>query len=123
MILIAEDHDDSRDALRTLLEAVDYRVCLAANGQEAVESAMAHHPDLILMDIMMPGVDGLEATRTLRSTPGFQDIPILALTALEGAKEQVLAAGCDEYIAKPINVRALLAKVRTWMETGRPAGA
>lgn len=118
-ILIAEDHLDSRDALRTLLHASGYRVTLAATGAEAVEAALASSPDLILMDLMMPEMDGLEATRTLRARKDFRQVPILALTAMEGARERVLAAGCDDYIAKPLDVHAFLEKVESWLGASR----
>ncbi|MDB4950380.1 MAG: two-component response regulator [Gemmatimonadetes bacterium] len=122
-ILIAEDHEDSRDALRTLLDAFGYRVHVAVNGREAVERARALAPDLILMDMMMPEVDGFEATRTLRADPEFRQVPIIALTAMEGAREQVMAAGCDDFMCKPLDVRAFLDRVRTWIESGRPAAS
>jgi len=114
-VLIAEDHEDSRDALCTLLEAFGYRVHLAANGFEAVAEARAHRPDLILMDMMMPGMDGMEATRTLRSDPDFTRVPIVAVTAMEGARERVLAAGCDDWVAKPLDIRAFLARLPVWL--------
>jgi CheY-like chemotaxis protein len=114
-VLIAEDHEDSRDALCTLLEAFGYQVHLAANGVEAVAEARAHRPDLILMDMMMPGMDGLEATRTLRSDPDFPRIPIVAVTAMDGARERVLAAGCDDWVAKPLDIRAFLARLPVWL--------
>lgn len=118
-VLIAEDHEDSRDALRTLLEAFGYRVHVATNGREAVERALATQPDLILMDMMMPEVDGLQATRTLRATPGFRQVPIVAVTAMEGARDQVKAAGCDDIVAKPLDVRLFLERVRVWTGAGR----
>lgn len=120
-VLIAEDHEDSRDALRTLLEAFGYRVHVAANGREAIERALATQPDLILMDIMMPEVDGFQATRTLRATPGFRQVPIVAVTAMEGARDQVTAAGCDDMVTKPLDVRVFLERVRTWTGAGRTA--
>lgn len=120
-VLIAEDHEDSRDALRTLLEAFGYRVYVATNGREAVERALAVQPDLILMDIMMPEVDGFAATRTLRAAPGFRQVPIVAVTAMEGAREQVRAAGCDDMVTKPLDVRAFLERVRAWTGADRPA--
>jgi CheY-like chemotaxis protein len=119
-VLIAEDHEDSRDALCTLLEAFGYHVHLAANGYEAVAEARAVRPDLILMDMMMPGMDGLEATRTLRSDPDFPRIPIVAVTAMEGARDRVLAAGCDDWVAKPLDIRSFLARLPVWLA---PAGA
>jgi two-component system sensor histidine kinase/response regulator len=118
-ILIAEDHPDSRDALSALLEAVGYRVHVARDGQEAVERATELRPDLVLMDIMMPVMDGLAATRALRERPEFDTIPILALTAMAGARERALAAGCDDYVTKPIDVSVFFEKVRSWLERGR----
>ena len=120
-ILIAEDHEDSREALRTLLDAFGYRVETATNGREAVETALAQQPDLILMDVMMPELDGFEATRRLRENTGFRQVPIVALTAMEGARERVIAAGCDDYVAKPIDVRTFLGRVEGWLREGRPA--
>lgn len=122
-ILIAEDHLDSRDALRALLEAFGYAVLVATNGQEAVEAALSETPDLILMDIMMPVLDGFEATRLLRRHPETRRTPIIAVTAMEGARELALHAGADDYVRKPIDIRALLAKVSGLLERegGRPA--
>ncbi|HEX8359406.1 MAG TPA: response regulator [Longimicrobium sp.] len=122
-VLIAEDHEDSRDALCTLLEAFGYQVHLAANGYEAVAEARARRPDLILMDMMMPGMDGLEATRTLRADPDFPRVPIVAVTAMEGARERVLAAGCDDWVSKPIDIRAFLARLPGWLDPARTGGA
>lgn len=110
-ILVAEDHLDSRDALRALLEAFGYSVVIATNGQEAVDLALAEEPDLILMDIMMPVLDGFEATRHLRRQPPTSHIPIIAVTAMEGAQELALHAGADDYVRKPIDIRTLLKKV------------
>jgi CheY-like chemotaxis protein len=118
-ILVAEDHPDSRDALCALLEAYGYRVAVAENGRQAVEQAVAVHPDLILMDIMMPGLDGLQATRILRSRKGFESTPIIALTAMEGARERVREAGCDAYFPKPIDVHSFLKMVGDWVSRGR----
>lgn len=119
-ILIAEDHADSREALRTLLEAFGYQVRVASNGREAVECALASQPELVLMDVMMPEMDGFQATRQLRAAAEFRQVPILALTAMDGAAPLSRAAGCDDCIPKPINVRAFLDKVRTWLENGHP---
>ncbi len=110
-ILVAEDHLDSRDALRALLEAFGFTVLVAGNGKEAVETATDGAPDLILMDMMMPVMDGFEATRQLRRLGPTAAIPIIAVTAMEGAQELALGAGADEYVRKPIDVRVLLAKV------------
>ncbi len=122
-VLIAEDHEDSRDALCTLLEAFGYQVHLAANGFEAVAEARARRPDLILMDMMMPGMDGLEATRTLRADPDFPRVPIVAVTAMEGARDRVMEAGCDDWVSKPIDIRAFLARLPGWLDPARTTGA
>lgn len=115
-ILIAEDHSDSRDALRDLLEAFGYEVEVAVNGLEAVSAAAEGQPDLILMDIMMPELDGLGATRLLRADKHTQRIPIIAVTAMEGAHQQALDAGASDYVRKPIDIRLLLTKVSSLLE-------
>ena len=120
-ILVAEDHPDSRDALRTLLEACGYLVVVAGDGEEAVRQAVKTRPDLILMDLMMPGVDGLEATRRLRSESAFRDIPIVALTAMEGGRERALNVGFDDFVSKPINLPAFLRKLDIWLHVADPA--
>lgn len=117
-LLVVEDHADSREALLALLEAVGYTVYAARNGREGIEMALQVRPDLILMDIMMPEVDGFEAARTLRASEEFPQVPIIALTAMEGARELTLAAGFDDYIAKPIEVRVFLGKAQDWLERG-----
>ena len=119
VILVAEDHLDSRDALKTLLEAVGYDVVVATDGRQAVARAMESHPALILMDMMMPEMDGLDATRTLRQRAEMHDVPIVALTALEGVRESVLEAGCDDYVTKPIDLPAFLKKLEQWLAEGR----
>lgn len=116
-ILIAEDNPDSRDALRTLLEAYGYRVVEAENGEEAVRMALTIGPDLVLMDIMMPQMDGLEATRRLRETPEMGGVPIVALTAMAGSREMAMAAGCDAYLTKPIDIPRLLETIREQLGT------
>jgi CheY-like chemotaxis protein len=114
-ILVAEDHLDSRDALRALLEAFGYDVLVAVNGREAVELAIAQQPDLILMDIMMPELDGFEATRTLRRDGRTASTPIIAVTAMEGAQQLAMQAGASDYVRKPIDIRGLIAKVHSWL--------
>ncbi|HEX6588223.1 MAG TPA: response regulator [Longimicrobiales bacterium] len=114
-ILLAEDHLDSRDAMRALLEAHGYRVIEAANGREAVERALEERPDLVLMDIMMPEMDGFEATRVLRSQDLTKRTPIIAVTAMDGAQRLSMQAGADDFIAKPIDTRGLMAKIRNWL--------
>lgn len=123
-VLIAEDHEDSRDALCALLEAAGYRVHAARDGREAVDLARSVHPDVIVMDIMMPRMDGLEATRTLRAESTFGRTPIIALTALEGGRERALSAGCDDFVSKPLNVPAFFRTVEEWVRRrGGPHGA
>lgn len=111
-ILIAEDHFDSREALSTLLEAFGYRVLTAVDGREAVELARAHLPDLILMDIMMPEMDGFEATRRLREIDVTRGIPIIVVTAMEGARRLALQAGATDFLRKPIDSRTLLQRIQ-----------
>jgi two-component system cell cycle response regulator DivK len=120
---VAEDHADSREALRILLGASGYEVHTAVDGRDAVDQAIAVHPDLILMDIMMPVMDGFEATRTLRADPAFDATPIVAITAMDGAKDLALAAGCSDYLPKPIDVRTFLNKVAQWAHASRQSGA
>ena len=115
IVLIAEDHLDSREALGALLEAFGFRVITAVNGAQAVDLAMEHRPDLILMDIMMPELDGFEATRRLRGFPETSEIPIITLTAMDGARALALDAGANDFLPKPINSGVLLKKVRSWL--------
>ena len=117
-ILVAEDHLDSRHALLTLLEAVGYRALEASNGREAVERAVAERPDLILMDIMMPEFDGLQAIRALREREDTRTIPIIAVTAMDSAQRVSMEAGADDIVSKPVDTRMLLAKVRDLVEQG-----
>jgi two-component system, cell cycle response regulator len=114
-ILIAEDHPDSREALAALLEAFGFQVLLAVNGVEAVAVARRDCPDLILMDVMMPGLDGLEATRQIRDFPETRHIPIITLTALDQARERAMEAGANDFLAKPINSGVLFRKMRSWL--------
>lgn len=117
-VLVAEDNPDSRDALRALLEAYGFTVLEAENGEDAVRRALLSAPDLVLMDIMMPHVDGLEATKRLRESPEFRQVPILALTAMAGSRELAMAAGCDDYLTKPIDIPVLIATIRSWLARG-----
>jgi two-component system, cell cycle response regulator DivK len=119
-ILIAEDHLDSRDAMRALLEAFGYVVLEAVNGRQAVDVALDKHPDLILMDIMMPELDGFEATRELRRHNATCGTPIIAVTAMEGAQHLALQAGANDFVRKPVDIRGLVAKVHDWLESPLP---
>ena len=115
-ILVAEDHLDSRDALRALLEAFGYRVLEAVNGRQAVAVALEQAPDLILMDIMMPELDGFEATRELRRHARTASTPIIAVTAMEGAQRLAIQAGANDFVRKPVDIRGLVAKVNDWLQ-------
>jgi two-component system, cell cycle response regulator DivK len=113
-ILIIEDTEDNRQILRDLLTAAGYELLEATDGEEGIAMATQHRPDLILMDIQLPQLDGYEATRRIKGDPALKHIPIVAVTsyALSGDEEKTRAAGCDGYIAKPFSPRQLLGKVR-----------
>lgn len=112
-ILLVEDDPGTIDVMRQELEFLGYEVTVAENGVEAVEMAISQLPDLIVMDIRMPKMDGLQAASLIRSNPKTKDIPILAATvnALPGDREKCLASGCDGYIAKPFTHKELGAAV------------
>ena len=116
-ILVVEDQEDNRRILRDLLTSADYEVVEAVTGEEGVASAEAHRPDLILMDIQLPGLDGYEATRQIKANPTLRDIPIIVVTsyALSGDDVKAFEAGCDAYVAKPFSPRELLAKIREFL--------
>lgn len=116
-ILIVEDQEDNRQILRDLLGSVGFEIIEAVNGNEALDVAAANRPDLILMDIQMPLMDGYEATRRIKADPALRAIPIIVVTsyALSGDEEKARAAGCDGYITKPYSPRALLAKVQEYL--------
>ena len=113
-ILVVEDTEDNRQILRDLLGMAGYEMVEAHDGAEGVAKATEHKPDLILMDIQMPVMDGYEATRRIKADPALKRIPIIAVTsyALSGDEEKARAAGCDGYVAKPYSPRQMLAKVR-----------
>jgi PAS domain S-box-containing protein len=114
-ILLVEDTKEVVMMIRDYLELAGYRVVIARDGVEAIAQARIVHPDLILMDVMMPRMDGFEATRKLRSEPEFKYTPIIALTALAmpSDRERCLAAGMDEYISKPVNLKALIRVIQS----------
>ena len=121
-VLIVEDNEDNRLIYAAMLEHVGYRVLQANNGADGLAVARTEHPDLILMDISMPVMDGHEATRTLKADPDLRTIPVLAVTAhaMTSDQELAFAAGCDGYIAKPVEPQAIRALVERWI--GRPVG-
>ena len=112
-VLIVEDDDLSMKLETDLLQVNGYDVLQSVDGGDAVELAREHHPDLIIMDIKLPGVSGVEHVKALKADEALRDIPVLAVTAfaLEGDKEKFLDAGCDGYIAKPISVPHFLETV------------
>src|SRR5262245_24415032 len=119
-ILIIEDQEDNRAILRDLLSLAGYDLLEAADGEEGVKLAQKEHPDLILMDIQLPVIDGYEATRRIKRNTNLRAIPIIAVTsyALSGDEAKARAAGCDDYVTKPFSPRDLLAKVRQYVPTG-----
>ena len=116
-VLIVEDQEDNRRILRDLLTHAGYELIEALNGLDGVALAAREKPDLILMDIQLPGIDGYEATRRIKADPALRAIPLIAVTsyALSGDEVKARAAGCDGYVTKPFSPRALLAKVREFL--------
>jgi two-component system, cell cycle response regulator DivK len=116
-ILVVEDQEDNRRILRDLLTSVGYVVLEAQTGEDGVRQAGALHPDLILMDVQLPGIDGHEATRQIKADPALRAVPLIVVTsyALSGDDAKARAAGADDYVTKPFSPRALLAKVRQYL--------
>jgi two-component system cell cycle response regulator DivK len=116
-ILVVEDQEDNRTILRDLLGMAGYELIEAADGAEGVKLAQQEKPDLILMDIQLPVIDGYEATRRIKGDANLKATPIIAVTsyALSGDEAKARAAGCDGYVTKPFSPRELLAKVREYL--------
>jgi two-component system cell cycle response regulator DivK len=116
-ILVIEDTEDNRRIIRDLLTTVGYELIEATDGEAGVAAAAREQPDLVLMDIQLPVMDGYEATRRIKADPATAHIPVIAVTsyALSGDEEKTRAAGCDGYIAKPFSPRQLLATVREFV--------
>jgi two-component system cell cycle response regulator DivK len=116
-ILVVEDQEDNRQILRDLLGSVGFEMAEAGDGQEALAEVAKQRPDLILMDIQLPVMDGYEATRRLKSDPATKSIPIIVVTsyALSGDEGKARAAGCDAYVTKPYSPKQLLAKVKEFL--------
>ena len=116
-ILVVEDQRDNRQILHDLLTNAEFDIVEAENGEEAIASAQASRPDLILMDIQLPILDGYEATRRLKADPDLKSIPIIVVTsyALSGDQEKARLAGCDDYVAKPFSPRLLLTKIKEYV--------
>jgi CheY-like chemotaxis protein len=121
LILVVDDNDAGQLLARSVLEIEGFRVDAAGSSQEVLERLTAHKPDLILMDVQLPGQDGLSLTRQLKADPATAGILIVALTAhaMPGDREQALAAGCMDHISKPFDTRTLGAKVRGFLAVER----
>ncbi len=119
-ILLVEDNEDNRDMLIRRLERRGFEMVVAFDGARAVEMAVSEAPDLILMDMGLPVLDGWEATRLIRQDPHTQAIPIIGLSAnaMAGDREKGMAAGCDDYDVKPVELNRLLEKITRLLERG-----
>jgi two-component system, cell cycle response regulator DivK len=116
-ILVVEDQPDNRQIIRDMLVATDYELTNVVNGEQALAAVAKQRPDLILMGIQLPIMDGYEVTRRIRADPALRSIPIIAVTsyALNGEEQTARAAGCDDYVPKPYSPRQLLAKIRQYL--------
>ncbi len=117
-ILLVEDNEMNRDMLSRRLLKAGFEMVIAVDGEQAIDLARSEAPDLILMDISLPGLDGWEATRLLKAMPETRSIPIIALTAhaMAGDREKSLAAGCNDYDTKPIDFRRLMEKIQGFLD-------
>jgi len=124
-ILLVEDNEMNRDMLSRRLLRRGYEVVIAVDGQQGVDLAGSIAPDLILMDMSLPVIDGWEATRRIKANEATKQIPVIALTAhaMAGDREQALAAGCDDYDVKPIDLARLLPKIEKFVGPGTPPAA
>jgi len=116
-ILLVEDNEMNRDMLSRRLERKGFEVVIAVNGEAGVEMASSASPDIILMDLSLPVIDGWEATRRIKADPTTQGIPVIALTAHAMAGDEIKAreAGCDDYDTKPVNLNRLLEKIGNYL--------
>ncbi len=117
-ILVVDDNEDSRELVKKILKKHGYEIIEAIDGEDAISKAIAYRPDLILMDISIPKIDGYEVTRRLKQRIDFKDTPIIAFTAhaMRGDQEKALQAGCDGYISKPINVREFPEQIKMYLK-------
>jgi two-component system cell cycle response regulator DivK len=122
-ILLVEDNEINRDMLSRRLERRGYRVAIAMDGEQGVSMAGLEAPDLILMDMSLPVLDGWEAARRLKAAPETRSIPIIALTAhaMVGDREKAIESGCDDYDTKPVEFQRLLEKIETILAKGTPS--
>ena len=116
-ILLVEDNEMNRDMLSRRLERKGFKVVIAVDGQAGVDMASSANPDIILMDLSLPVMDGWEATRRIKAEPTTQGIPVIALTAhaMAGDEQKAREAGCDDYDTKPINLNRLLGKIEKFL--------
>ncbi len=116
-ILVVEDQPDNRQIIRDMLADTGYEITEAENGEEALAAIANQRPDLILMDIQLPVMDGYAATRRIKTDPTLKSIPVIAVTsyALSGEEKKAREAGCDDYVPKPYSPRQLLAKIRQYL--------
>ena len=116
-ILVVEDNQDNREMVVKVLKFNGYEVIEAVDGEEGIEKAKTEAPDLILLDIYLPKMDGYEVAKRLKGDTDLRDIPVIALTAhaMKGNREQALAAGCDGYISKPIDIRELPKQIEQFL--------
>jgi two-component system cell cycle response regulator DivK len=123
-LLLVEDNEESREGLSRHLRRKGFEVATAVDGSQALEAARAELPDLVLMDMSLPVLDGWEATRQLKADPRTRHVPVIALTAhaMAGDREKALAAGCDEYDTKPVEFARLLGKIQALLGGPAPAG-
>jgi two-component system cell cycle response regulator DivK len=121
-ILLVEDNHDNLTLIADFLQVLDYEVFFASDGAQGVQMARELHPDLILMDLSLPIMDGWSATRLLKADEKYSVIPIIALTAhaMKGDRERALAAGCDDYVTKPLNLMELAGKLTHWLAARKP---
>lgn len=117
-ILVVEDNPDNRILITDVLDSLGYQVIVANDGEEGIKRASTDKPDLILMDISLPGKDGLTATREIKAGETTRHIPIIALTAhaMVGDRERALEAGCDDYVSKPIDLKELATKLSHFLD-------
>ena len=118
-ILLVEDNEMNRDMLSRRLERKEFEVVIAVDGQAGIDMATSESPDLILMDLSLPVIDGWEATRQIKADPAIQSIPVIALTAhaMAGDEQKALEAGCDDYDTRPIDLKRLLGKTENLLES------
>lgn len=116
-ILVVEDNLDNMTLISDVLHSLGYNVIAAKDGEEGVKAARSAKPDLILMDLSLPRVDGWTATRMIKADPNLNAIPVIALTAhaMPGDRQRALDAGCDDYVSKPINLRDLKGKLQQYL--------